>query len=75
MKGRKELWKVDIVTEDMSLRTVVTSGNLRDLIFKHSIVGPREKLIFEYIVKEKGFDLPNLKSISIEPISLTKQTT
>ena len=63
-KGRKELWHVSVETEAGTLKSVVTSANLVDIIHKESVVTAKELLILRYILSI-GFKLSKIRSMTI----------
>lgn len=70
LEEKKELWEARIFMSSVMLKIVVTHRNLKDIALKYSMTGPHEKLVFEYIIKEKGFDPSDLRSVEIKPLTL-----
>jgi len=69
LKGRKELWQVDVETAAGSLKVVVTSENLAELIRSKSFISSKDVLILKYILNA-GFKLSKMRSMTIKPIDL-----
>lgn len=61
MKQKEKLWKVDIATEGMLLRTVIAIDD--------------ELSVLKRIIQKKKLDPQSLRSISVEPIPPNKEVT